>query len=103
MSEAFRQRVFDILEKVPKGYVVTYGQIAKRLGNIRFSRAVGNALHSNNDVKKYPCYRVVNSKGCLAINYAFGGIEGQKRLLEMDGIEVINYQVDLKKYCFKLL
>lgn len=58
MSEAFRQRVFDILEKVPKGYVVTYGQIAKRLGNIRFSRAVGNALHSNNDVKKYPCYRV---------------------------------------------
>ena len=45
-----------------------------------------------------PCYRVVNSKGELAGAFAFGGENVQKKLLEADGIEVINGKVDLKKY-----
>ncbi len=45
-----------------------------------------------------PCFRVVNSKGELAGEYAFGGAWAQKELLEADGIEVINGKVDLSKY-----
>ena len=62
------------------------------------SRAVGNALHKNPDPEHIPCYRVVNSKGELAGAFAFGGENAQKKLLEADGVEVVNGKVDLKKY-----
>ena len=94
-------KVYDYLTTIPKGKVVTYGQIAEHLGNKRLARAVGNALHKNPDGDKYPCYKVVNSKGQLSPAYAFGGIEAQKRRLEADGIEVTDYAVDLERYLYK--
>lgn len=93
-----KQTVYNHLAEIPKGKVVTYKQIAEFLGNARLARAVGNILHRNPDGDKYPCYKVVNSKGCLSVQYAFGGIEKQKEKLENDGVEVVNYKVDLKKY-----
>ena len=62
------------------------------------SRAVGNALHKNPDPEHIPCFRVVNSKGELAGAFAFGGDGAQAKLLEADGVEVVNGKVDLKKY-----
>lgn len=88
----------NYLLTIPKGKVVTYGQIAVYLGNKNLARAVGNALHRNPDGDKYPCYKVVNSKGELSKKYAFGGIEEQKNRLENDGVKVVNYKVDLEKY-----
>ena len=96
-----RNQVYRILQSIPRGQVATYGQIAKMLGNKHYARIVGNILHSNPDGEKYPCYKVVNSKGYLAVKYAFGGIEKQKEKLEKDGIEVVDYKVDLKKYQWK--
>lgn len=93
-----KQRVYDYLLTIPKGKVVTYSQIAEALGSKKLARAVGNILHTNPDPEKYPCYKVVNSQGKLSEHFAFGGIEEQKRRLEADGIEVIGYTVDLKKY-----
>lgn len=92
------KRIYDAVKKIPKGKVATYGQIAALAGNPRMSRAVGNALHKNPDPAGIPCYRVVNSKGELADEFAFGGKDVQKNLLQADGIEVINGRVDLKKY-----
>ena len=93
-----QEEILKYLLTVPKGKVVTYGQISEFLGNKNLSRAVGNALHRNPDGNKYPCYKVVNSKGELSKNYAFGGIEEQKKRLEKDGVKVVNYKVDLEKY-----
>ncbi|MGN0570029.1 MAG: MGMT family protein [Candidatus Fimenecus sp.] len=93
-----QEEILKYLLTVPKGKVVTYGQIAVYLGNKNLARAVGNALHRNPDGDKYPCYKVVNSKGELSRNYAFGGIEEQKKRLEKDGVKVFNYKVDLEKY-----
>ncbi len=45
-----------------------------------------------------PCYRVVNSKGELSGEFAFGGEDAQAKLLRADGIEVVNGKVDLSKY-----
>lgn len=94
-------RIYEYLTTIPKGKVVTYGQIAEYLGNKHLARAVGNALHKNPDGDKYPCYKVVNSKGQLSAAYAFGGIEEQKNRLKADGIEVTDYIVDLEKYLYK--
>ena len=93
-----QEKVYKYLMKIPKGKVVTYKQIAEYLGNIKLARVVGNILHNNPNELKYPCYKVVNSKGKLASNYAFGGIQKKKKKLESENIEVINNQVDLKKY-----
>ncbi len=98
MKSNFYNEVYECLLEIPEGKVTTYGRIAEMLGNKCYAGAVGNALHVNPDVDKYPCYKVVNSKGRLSANYAFGGIEEQKKHLQADGIEVIDFHVDLKKY-----
>jgi len=92
------EKVYEYLLTIPRGKVVTYGQIAEYLGNKYLARVVGNILHDNPDENKYPCYKVVDSKGNLSKNFAFGGIEGQKAKLEEDGIKVDNYRVDVNKY-----
>ena len=62
------------------------------------ARAVGNALHKNPDPDSIPCYRVVNAKGELSGEFAFGGKNAQAKLLMADGIEVVDGKVNLKKY-----
>lgn len=96
-----RDKVYNYLLKVPYGKVVTYKQIAEYLGNKNLCRVVGNILHNNPDENKYPCYKVVNSKGKLSSNFAFGGCEKQKEKLESENIVVDNYTVDLDKYQFR--
>ena len=93
-----KQRIYELLTTIPKGKVVTYGQLADMAGNAGWARAVGNSLHTNPDGDKYPCYKVVNCKGRLSTAYAFGGKEEQKRRLEEEGIAVKNYTVDLNKF-----
>lgn len=98
VTDSPTKRIYEAVKKIPKGRVATYGKVAEMAGNPRMSRAVGNALHKNPDPDHIPCYRVVNSKGELAGAFAFGGEEVQRKLLEADGIEVVNGKVDLKKY-----
>lgn len=95
------QKVYEYLATIPSGKVVTYKQIAEYLGNKGLARVVGNILHQNPDGDKYPCYKVLNSKGELASNFVFGGKNVQKERLEKDGIEVIDEKVDMKKYQWK--
>ena len=98
VTDSPTKRIYEAVKQIPKGRVATYGKVAEMAGTPRMSRAVGNALHKNPDPDHIPCYRVVNSKGELAGAFAFGGEEVQRKLLEADGIEVVNGKVDLKKY-----
>lgn len=93
-------RIYEAVMQIPYGRVATYGQIAVMVGNRYYARAVGNALHNNPAPEVIPCYRVVNYQGKLAPNFAFGGENIQKQLLENEGVEVIDGKVDLKKYGF---
>lgn len=95
------KKVYEYLTKIPKGKVVTYKQVAESLGNKGLARVVGSTLHKNPDGDKYPCYKVLNSKGELAEAFVFGGKEVQKERLEKDGIKVINNKVDLSIYQWK--
>ena len=101
VSRMDKQKLYELLQKIPLGKVVTYGTLAEMMGNRALARAVGNALHSNPDGEKYPCYKVVNSKGELSRAYAFGGADEQKRRLAGDGIVVENVRVDLERYEYK--
>lgn len=97
------KRIYEAVKRIPKGCVATYGQIAMIAGDKKMCRAVGNALHKNPDPDIIPCYRVVNSKGQLSGEFAFGGAVAQQRLLEADGIEVVDGKVDLKKYGWEIV
>ena len=98
ISDNPTKRIYEAVKKIPKGKVATYGQIAELAGDKRMARAVGNALHKNPDPDNIPCFRVVNSKGELAGEFAFGGAGEQKKLLMADGIEVTDGRVNLKEY-----
>ena len=93
-----KRRGYELLQTIPCGRVITYGDPAALLGNKKWARAVGNALHENHDGDRYTCYKVVNSLGKLSQAYAFGGLEEQKRRLEKDGIVVTDGKVDLARY-----
>ncbi len=101
MVRELNQRVYDFLITLPRGCVVTYGQIAAYLGDPHLARAVGNILHRNPNGEKYPCYKVVNARGFLSPQYAFGGLEAQQRRLEQEGIAVKNGRVDLELYQYR--
>lgn len=97
MKKSFFDKVFEIVKRVPKGKVTTYGEIARVL-NTRDARKIGWALHSNKS-PKIPCHRVVNKEGRLATNFAFEGPEEQKRRLLEEGITFKDeMHVDLEKH-----
>ena len=98
VTDSPTRRIYEAVKKIPRGKVATYGQVAEMAGNKKMARAVGNALHKNPDPEKIPCYRVVNAKGELAGEFAFGGEGAQARLLQADGIAVVDGRVDLKIY-----
>ena len=103
ITDSPTKRIYEAVKKIPRGRVATYGQIAMLAGNKNMCRAVGNALHKNPNPDDIPCYRVVNSKGELSGEFAFGGIGAQQKLLEADGIEVVNGKVDLQKFGMRKL
>ncbi len=92
------EKIYEVVKKIPKGKVATYGQIATLAGNPHWSQIVGYALHVNPDPKNIPCYRVVNRFGQTSCAFAFGGENAQVGLLEAEGIELTNGKVDLEKY-----
>ena len=94
-----KDKVYEFVKNIPEGRVATYGQIAEYLGNKNLARMIGNVLHNNPDPIHIPCHRVVNAKGEVAENFAFGGAKGQRERLEKEGIVFeSNGRVSLKKY-----
>lgn len=90
------QKVYKIVEKIPKGKVMTYGQIGEI---VKLSpRIVGFALHANNN-PEIPCHRVVNVEGRVAPGFAFGGPNIQRKKLEIEGVIFKDeLHVDMKKH-----
>lgn len=89
-------KIRRVVSKIPRGKVLTYGQVAQMVG-IKDARKVGWAVYGNQD-EKVPCHRVVFADGYLATNYSLGGWQEQKKRLEMEGVKFIGEaKVDLEK------
>ena len=95
----FKDSVFETVARIPEGRVATYGQIALLAGRPGAARAVGNALHTNDDPVRVPCHRVVDACGRPGANYGLGGPVIQRRRLEDEGVVFSeNGSVDLTRY-----
>ena len=101
VTDSPTKRIYDAVKKIPKGKVATYADVAEMAGDRKMARAVGNALHKNPDPSTIPCHRVVNSKGELAGEYAFGGAWKQGQILQSEGVEIVENRVNLEKYRFR--
>src|SRR4051794_38535565 len=81
----FNQKVWALTSRIPKGKVVTYADIARKL-NYNGYRAVGNALNKNPYAPTVPCHRVVGSTGALT-GFA-GGLPKKQALLAAEGVKI---------------
>lgn len=81
----FQKKVFETVKKIPRGRVLSYAEVAGRLGNPDSARAVGNALNKNRD-QAVPCHRVIRSDGRVG---GFNGGEARKiALLKKEGVKI---------------
>ena len=93
------EKIYEVVKTIPKGKVMSYGQVAMLAGNPRWSRVVGYALHSNPNPSEIPCHRVVMKDGSVSPGFAFGGPDAQRQLLENEGIGFTSEgKVDMKRY-----
>lgn len=100
-SDGFFAAVYEVVKKIPKGKVATYGMVALLTGYPRRARYVGYALHVNPEPGVIPCHRVVNRFGETSSAFAFGGRDVQRELLENEGVSFEeDGRVDLRKYAW---
>ncbi len=96
----FKEKVYAITKKIPRGKVATYGQIAKLAGNAKAARAVGNAMKTNPFTPLVPCHRVVAADGHLTGYSGKNGVAGKKKMLLAEGVTFIQNRVDITKHLF---
>lgn len=82
MNLLFKEKVYRVVKKIPRGKVLTYRQVAQKIGNPKSYRAVGNALNKNRD-PKVPCHRVIKSDG--SVGGYNSGPDKKVKLLKNEG------------------
>ena len=88
----FFEKVYEIAKQIPCGRVTSYGAIAKYLGAAKSARIVGYAMNVSLG-KDIPAHRVVNRKGLLTGKHHFEGTHLMQQLLESEGVEVVDNQI----------
>lgn len=95
----FKRRVEHLVGQIPKGRVMTYGQVAALCGSPRAARIVGGIAHYGNP--DLPWQRVVMKTGGLARGFP-GGLEGHKAALEKDGLSVSDsFFIDIESFIWR--
>lgn len=96
----FKEKIVKIIHAIPKGKLVSYGQVAAAVGSPRAARQVGWMLHTLDGNNSVPWWRVINNLGYISIKGNFMSTPlTQKKFLEDEGIEVSDdMQIDIEKY-----
>ena len=93
MDQGFFEKVYDVVRQIPAGKVTSYGAIAKCIGSHQSARMVGWAMNASHGKEDIPAHRVVNRLGLLTGKHHFEGTSLMQQLLENEGIEVIDNQI----------
>lgn len=100
-TPGFFDAVYDVVRAVPRGRVVTYGQIARLLGQARAARAVGWALRALHGERspRVPWHRVLGHAGRLSMGDSVSGLE-QRRRLKAEGVRFVGARVDFARHAW---
>lgn len=94
MTKDFYQRVYRVVQAIPRSRVTSYGAIARFLGAGRSARLVGTALKQSPDLLSLPAHRVLNRSGQLTGRHAFHPPELMEELLRDEGFTIRDSQVE---------
>ena len=84
---SFRERAYELVLRIPRGRVMTYGQVARVLGAGYDARAIGNIMYATpKDERQIPWHRVINSQGACSTAGLTTPPDLQQRLLEAEGV-----------------
>ena len=94
----YRERVYTLVRRIPRGRVMTYGQVAYILGEGYTPRTVGFVMHGAEE-RKTPWQRVINSQGCCSTGRIVLPADKQQRMLEREGVKFdVSGRCDLETY-----
>jgi len=88
--------VYKLVKQIPRGRVITYGALAKSLRLRGGARTAGRAMAATPSGKGIPWHRVVGDRGKLLTPEPYGSL--QRKMLQTEGVELIEFRVDLKRY-----
>jgi len=97
-STANKEAIYLALQQIPRGTVVTYGQLAQLAGLPGAARLVGNLLNNLPEGTRLPWHRVINAQGKLSLPADSPGYIEQIRRLTLEDIEVIRGKISLKRF-----
>ena len=95
VNSNFRDMVCDLVAQIPRGRVMTYGQIAALCGSPRAARIVGGIAHFGDP--SLPWQRVIKADGSLAEGFP-GGIAGHRAVLEPEEVQFLGNKVNVAKH-----
>jgi methylated-DNA-protein-cysteine methyltransferase-like protein len=90
--------VWQVVQDIPRGCVLTYGEVARLAGNGGSPRRVSHALQQAPRVKQLPWHRVINSQGRISFPVGSQGYRQQKTRLEKEGVVFLNGRTNLQRY-----
>ena len=93
MDQNFFEKVYQVVRQIPAGRVSSYGAIARSIGSPQSARMVGWAMNASHNREDVPAHRVVNRLGLLTGKHHFDGTNLMQQLLENEGIEIKDNQI----------
>lgn len=95
------RNVWQVVEDIPPGHVLTYGEVARLAGMRRAARRVGQAMRRAPRNRKLPWHRVVNAQGRISFPADSQGYRRQKQRLQDEGVVFIDGRIDLERYGYR--
>ncbi len=93
--------VWHVVKGIPRGHVLTYGEVARLAGMSRAARRVSQALRRAPRSMKLPWHRVINAQGKISIPHDSPSHRRQKELLESEGVVFLNGKIDLQRFGYQ--
>jgi len=95
------RNVWQVVEDIPRGHVLTYGEVARLAGMGRAARRVSQAMRRAPRSRKLPWHRVVNAQGGISFPADSSGYREQKERLEREGVVFVKGKIDLDRHGYK--
>ena len=93
--------VWQVVQGIPRGHVLTYGEVARLAGMSRAARRVSMAMRRAPREMELPWHRVINSQGKISFPEDSAGFMEQKELLEEEGVVFLNGKIDLNRFGYQ--
>lgn len=98
---SWKKSVWQVVQGIPRGHVLTYGEVARLAGKARWARRVSQAMRRTPKGVSLPWHRVVNAQGKISFPEESHGFAEQKERLEEEGVVFLDGKIDLDRYGYR--